>query len=243
MNKAKVLIATTCAVCSVVVTLLSYTSYGGPPSQQQRNLVRLLRTGFETYSSYPDDPIAQANISCNADGWSVTADWSDGTSPEILSHSVPSAPHAPTPSGTYSLYSTHKYAQSGAYDTSFKVLANCSGKESNITGQESYRVEVFDHVPVRKFVAESAEIKRGTPVVLNLELVTVAPKSGTRVVFQTGNAAGVFQRGAVPQIVTIPPNSDQVTVRIPTLKTAPVGTVTLTVLAGNGPHSLQIKVE
>ena len=201
MSKAKVLIATTCVVFSVVAMLLADISYGGPPGQQQGNLVHLLRTGFEAYSSYPDDPIAKASISCNADGWSVTADWGDGTSPEILSHSVPSEPHAPTLRGTYTLYSTHKYVRSGAYDASFKLLVTCSGKESNITGQESYRVEVFDHVPIKKFVAESAEVRRGTPVVLNLELVTVAPKSGTRVVFQTGNAAGVFQPAAVPKIV------------------------------------------
>jgi hypothetical protein len=239
----KLLIATTCVVSSVVAMLPADISHGSPPGQEQKNFIRLSRTGFETYSSYPDDPIAQANISCNADGWSVTADWGDGTAPEILSHSVPSEPHAPTPSGTYPLYSTHKYVHSGAYDASFKLLVNCSGNESNTTGQESYRTEVFDHVPIRKFVAESAEVRRGTPVILILELVTIAPKSGTRVVFQTNNAAGVFQPAALPKIVTIPPNSDHVTLRIPTLKTAPVGTVTLTVLAVNGPHSLQIKIE
>lgn len=230
-------------VSSIAAVLFALTLPDQSSGQQPDKPVRLLRTDFEVFSTYPDDPIAQASIPCNASSWSVTADWGDGTAAEALSHPSPANPQTPTPSGKYPLYSTHRYPRTGSYDASLKLFVNCLGKANHIVDSESYRIEVFDHVPLKELVSESGVIEPGTPVVLVLELVAAAPKSGTRMIFQTSNAFGVFQPDALPKIVNIPPNSDRVTLRIPTLKTAPAGTVTVTVIAINGPHSQQIKIQ
>lgn len=229
--------------CALFVLILSVASLGQQTVQQPDKLVRLLRTDFESYSTYPDDPVAQVSVACSASSWSVTADWGDGTTPEALSHPIPVGQRASTRPGEYPLYSTHGYARRGQYDASFKFVMSCLGKSSQITGENSYRVEVFDHVPLTKCACESSVVKAGTPVVLSLKLATPAPKSGTRVIFQTSDAPGVFQPEGLPKVVTIPPNSDGLTLRIPTLKTAPASTVTVTVVAINGPCSQQIKIQ
>jgi hypothetical protein len=231
------------SACASFVLILSAASLGQQTTQQPEKLVRLLRADFEASSTYPDDPIAQVSLPCSASSWSVTADWGDGTIPEALSHPGAADQRASTRPGEYPLYSTHGYARRGQYDASFKVVMSCLGKSSQVTGQDSYRVEVFDHVPLKECTCESTTIKPGTAVLLNLKLVTAAPKSGTRVIFRTSEAPGVFQPEGLPSVVTIPPNSDRATLRIPTLKTAPAGTVTVTVIAVNGPCRQQIKIQ
>lgn len=243
MNPFRLPTAVIPIICALFVLMLSAASLGQQTAQQPDKLVRLLRADFEAYSTYPDDPIAQVSIPCSASSWSVTADWGDGTTPEALSHPAASGQRASTRLGEYPLYSTHGYARPGQYDASFKFVMSCLGKSSQVTGQDSYRVEVFDHVPLKELVSESWVVKPGNPVVLTLELVAAAPKSGTRMIFQISNAPGVFPPDALPKIVSIPPNSDRVTLRIPTLKTAPPGIVTVTVVAINGPRSRQIKIQ
>jgi hypothetical protein len=230
-------------VCALFVLILSAASLGQQTAQQPERLVRLLRADFESYATYSDDPIAQVSIPCSASSWSVTADWGDGTIPEALSHPAAADQRASTRSGEYPLYSTHRYARRGQYDALFKFVLNCVGKSSQVTSQDSYRVNVFDHVPLKECTCESAVIKPGAPIVLSLKLVTAAPESGTRVIFQTSDAPGVFQPEGLPKVVTIPPNSERLTLRIPTLRTAPASTVTVTVIAINGPCSQQIKIQ
>jgi hypothetical protein len=243
MDCAKLSTTKIFVVVACLVLLLANISQSSQEDPKREKLFRLLRTDFETYSSYQNDPIAQVNIPCQSASWSVLADWGDGTPSEVLSHAVLADEHAPTSPGMYSLYSAHRYTQHGKYDASFKLLGECSGKQGKIADQDSYPIEVFEHVPLETFVSESSIVRRGAPVVLTLKLAALAPKSGTRIVFQTSGTAGIFPPEAVPSIVSIPSGTNRLSLRIPTLKTAPVGTVTLTVISINGPHSLQIRIE
>ncbi len=143
----------------------------------------------------------------------------------------------------YPLYSAHRYAHTGNYEATLNVFVKCSGSGSEISKQAKSTVQVFEHIPVKKFSCKSALIKKGEPLILTLELVAAAPASGTRVALEASNATGVFRDRALPGILTIPPDSDHISLRIPTLKTAPTATVTLTVIAINGRYTEQIKIE
>jgi hypothetical protein len=242
MSCAKLAYARVFAFITFLMLSFSNICSSGQEISHHENVLRLLRTDFETYSAYQDDPIAQVHIPCRSTNWSVLAEWGDGTPPEALSHAVLADEHASTPSGAYALYSSHRYKEHGRFVAALKLLADCSDRLNKIESQETYHIEVFDHVPIEKFVSESSTVRRGSPLVLILGLTTAAPKSGTRVAFQTSAPPGVFSPDAVPRIVSIPPNADHITLRIPTLKTAAPGTVTLTVVGIDGPHSLQIKI-
>jgi hypothetical protein len=209
---------------------------------QSESSASLVRTSFETGYNYQPDPIGSAHIACSPYNWSVIIDWGDGTVPEALSHTVPVNKYGRTAPGTYPLYSTHQYWKHGSYNVSIKFSVDCTGGGNKIVDQSTSQVDVFDHVPLKNFTAESLVVAPGSPIILNFELTSPAPPSGTGVVLKADNPEGIFQPKAFPRFVEIPPNKTSLTLKIPTIRTAPVRTVAMTVVDIKGPHAIFVEI-
>ena len=111
-----------------------------------------------------------------------------------------------------------------------------------VVDQQSYRVGVFDHVPVTAFAAKDERIKPGSPIELTIDLASPAPPSGTRLFLKSDKSAGLFPKSTFPRFVDVPEGADHYVLRIPTLRTAIPGAVKITLTAGNGRHSSTVQI-
>jgi hypothetical protein len=219
---------------------------GKPVAAQIENeshyFAKLARTDFEAGYNYQPAPVGTAQIGCAARSWSAIMDWGDGTFSEALSHEVPASEHGLTKPGVYPLFSQHRYLKLGSFDASLKLSVHCANKPDEIVTHEDFRIQVFGHVPVKVFASKSDGVHRGSPVELALELETAAPKSGTRIFLKYTDEIGAFQSDSLPKFVDVQPGSNRARVEIPTLQTADVGTITVTAIGANGPHSVKIEI-
>ena len=203
---------------------------------------KLARTDFEAGYNYQPAPVGTAQIGCAARSWSAIMDWGDGTFSEALSHEVPASEPGLTKPGIYPLFSQHRYLKLGSFDASLKLSVHCANKPDEIVTHEGFRIQVFGHVPVKVFASKSDAVHRGLPVEIALELETAAPKSGTRIFLKYTDEIGAFQLDLLPKFVDVQPGSNLAHVEIPTLQTAEAGTITVTAIGANGPHSLKVEI-
>jgi len=226
--------------------LLSLMAFVSTPiqssSQGEASSAHLSRSDFETGFDYVPEPIIAATLACWAYRWSVVINWGDGGLPETETgpQLVPDSAIR-TPPGLHFLSSTHRYLNSGSYDADIKLFADCSGRASVKVYQGLQQVHVFDHVPLKSFLA-TRSVKRGSSIELSVSLVAQAPPSGTRV-FLHVDKPEVFSSDVLPRHLDVPAKSDHMSIRLPTLRTAPLGTVTLVVNAINGRHSAMTVIE
>jgi hypothetical protein len=203
---------------------------------------KLAQKDFEAGYNYQPAPVGTAQIGCAARSWAVIMDWGDGTFSEALSHEVPASEHGLTKPGVYPLFSQHRYLKLGSFDASLKLSVHCANKPDEIVTHEDFRIQVFDHVPVKTFASKSDGVHRGSPVEIALELETSAPKSGTRIFLKFTDEIGAFQSDLLPRFVDVQPGSNRARVEIPTLRTADAGTITVTAIGANGPHNVKVEI-
>jgi hypothetical protein len=222
--------------------LVLSTRVAGQIESGSHYFAKLTRTDFEAGYNYQPAPVGTAQVGCAARSWSAIMDWGDGTFSEALSHEVPAAEHGLTKPGVYPLFSQHRYLKLGSFDASLKLSVHCANKPDEIVTREDFRIQVFDHVPIKVFASKSDEVHRGSPIEIALELETAAPKSGTRIFLKYTDEIGAFQSDLLPKFVEVQPGSNRAHVEIPTLQTANAGTITVTAIGANGPHSLKVEV-
>lgn len=231
------------STCLALIWSLSFnvTFATSQTDTKSHHFAALSRTQFEAGYNYQPEAVGTAQIACKARNWYAAMDWGDGTKPEALSHDV--APeHGEIGPGTYSLFSRHRYLIIGSFEGSLKLAVQCVGKPDEVVSHENLRIEVFGHIPIKLFESEPETVRRGSPVAIRLELAAVAPKSGTRIFLKYSDGIGAFQSSLLPTFLEVPPGSSQVQQKIPTLRTASIGTVVITAIGANGPHKIEIKI-
>jgi hypothetical protein len=228
---------------AVLWGLLFCTAASSQIQEQARYFVKLSRTDFEAGYNYEPAPVGTAQIGCAARKWSAIMDWGDGTFSEALSHEVPAENNGHSRAGVYPVFSHHRYLKLGSFDASVKLSVHCTDKPDEIAVHQDFHVEVFGHVPIKAFASESDRVKRGSPVALAVELETAAPDSGTRIFLKYVDGIGAFQSSSLPKFVDVAPGERRARLEIPTVRIGDAGTITVTAIGANGPHSQQIEIQ
>jgi hypothetical protein len=228
---------------AVLCSLMLCTAASSQTQDQSRYFVRLSRTDFEAGYNYQPAPVGTAQIGCPARKWSAIMDWGDGTFSEALSHEVPAEKTSHSRPGVYPIFSQHRYLKLGSFNASVKLSVHCTDKPEEVVVRQDFHVEVFDHVPIKTFASESDRVQRGSPVALAVELETAAPDSGTRIFLKYVDGIQAFQSSSLPKFVDVAPGERRTRLEIPTVRIGDAGTITVTAIGANGPHSRQIEIQ
>jgi hypothetical protein len=203
--------------------------------------INLNVTNFETGVKHPlPESFATATLNCQFDDWEKIIDWDDRTPPEKLTHTVGATlPGPSTPAGTYPIFSVHSYGTAGEYSVTARIYVHCvkqtdPGHIRPTWGPEdekSYKVNVYDRLPLKSLTPSSLTVKRGSSLILTVETYADAPPSNTRVNFSTDKPE-VFGK-ELPAYRDIIAKSKSVSLTLTVSEKAPLGDVKIFAEAGS----------